>query len=73
MILLRQTILAWAGMGELLNNHMYSACIAQDDAYCDISLTANNLVMTDSSGMCSDAVILTWVNGADLHSELAAH
>ena len=57
MILLRQTILAWAGMGELLNNHMYSACIAQDDAYCDVSLTANNLVMTGSSGMCSDAVI----------------
>ena len=62
-----------ASMGELLNNHMYSACIAQDDAYCDVSLTANNLVMTDSSGMCSDAVILAWVNGADLHSELAAH
>ena len=46
-----------ASMGELLNNHMYSACIAQDDAYCDVSLTANNLVMTGSSGMCSDAVI----------------
>ena len=35
--------------------------------------TMYNLVMTDSSGMCSDAVILAWVNGADLHSELAAH
>ena len=35
--------------------------------------TMYNLVMTDNSGMCSDAVILAWVNGADLHSELAAH
>jgi len=45
-----------AGMGELLNNHMYSACIAQNDAYCDVSLTANNFELTGSSGMCSDSV-----------------
>merc|ERR1719499_832462 len=45
-----------AGMGELLNNHMYSACIAQNDAYCDVSLTAINFELTGSSGMCSDAV-----------------
>jgi len=45
-----------AGQGELLNNHMYSACIAQNDAFCDVSLTANNFELTGSSGMCSDAV-----------------
>lgn len=46
-----------AGMGELLNNHLYSSCIAQNDAYCDISLQANNFELTGSSGMCSDAVV----------------
>ena len=47
-----------AGMGELLNSHMYSACIAQNDAYCDINLTANNFELTGSSGMCSNTVTL---------------
>jgi len=46
-----------AGQGELLNNHMYSTCIAQNDAYCDIALTANNFELSGSSGMCSDAVV----------------
>ena len=32
-----------------------------------------NRRMTGSNGMYQDAVILAWVNGADLHSELAAH
>jgi len=45
------------GDGELLNNHMYSTCIAQNDAYCDISLIANNFELTGSSGSCSDTVI----------------
>merc|ERR1711879_403544 len=28
-----------SGNGELLNDHMYTMCIAQNDAYCDIALT----------------------------------
>jgi len=45
------------GSGELLNNHMYSTCIAQNDAYCDISLTASNFELSGTSGSCSDAVV----------------
>merc|ERR1712083_47409 len=35
------------GSGELLNDHMYSVCIADNDAYCDVSLTASKF---DTSG-----------------------
>jgi len=41
---------------ELLNDHMYSICIAQNDAYCDIALTANTFDLTGSSGACSDSI-----------------
>ena len=44
-------------MGELLNDHMYSMCIAQDDAYCDIALKSNGFMLGGSAGMCSDAVV----------------
>jgi hypothetical protein len=46
-----------AGSGELLNNHMYTTCIAQNDAFCDIALTARNFDLSGSSGMCSDSVV----------------
>ena len=39
----------------------------------DIPPPRTNRRMTGSNGMYQDAVILAWVNGADLHSELAAH
>jgi len=45
------------GNGELLNNHMYTTCIAQNDAYCDISLTSTNFDLSGTSGACSDSVI----------------
>jgi len=45
-----------AGAGELLNDHMYSVCIADNDAYCDVSLTASNFDLTEGADACSDAV-----------------
>lgn len=42
------------GDGELLNDQMYSICIAQNDDYCDVSLTATSFELTGSSGSCSD-------------------
>jgi len=44
------------GSPELLNDHMYSICIAQNDAYCDIALTASSFDLTGSSGSCSDSI-----------------
>jgi len=44
------------GSPELLNDHMYSICIAQNDDYCDVSLTANSFDLTGSSGSCSDSI-----------------
>jgi len=44
------------GSPELLNDHMYSICIAQNDAYCDIALTANSFDLTGTSGSCSDSI-----------------
>lgn len=44
------------GSPELLNDHMYSICIAQNDAYCDIALTANTFDLTGTSGACSDSI-----------------
>merc|ERR1712154_102698 len=41
---------------ELINDHMYSICIAQNEAYCDIALTANNFDLTGTTGSCSDSI-----------------
>lgn len=46
------------GNGELLVDHMYSACIAQTDMYCDVSLTSTSFDLTGSSGSCSDKITL---------------
>jgi len=46
-----------SGNGELLNDHMYTMCIAQNDAYCDIALTSTSFMLGGSSGACSDAVV----------------
>lgn len=45
-----------SGSGELLNNALYSVCIAQNDAMCDVTLTSSAFDLTGSSGSCSDAV-----------------
>ena len=45
------------GNGELLNSHMYTMCIAQNDLYCDIALTSSSFMLGGSAGMCSDAVV----------------
>merc|ERR1712038_1927648 len=45
------------GNGELLNNHMYSMCIAQNDAYCDVALSSSSFMLGGSSGMCEDSVV----------------
>jgi len=45
------------GNGELLNDHMYTMCIAQNDAYCDIALTSSDFMLGGSAGACSDAVV----------------
>jgi len=45
------------GNGELLNNHMYTYCIAQNDAYCDVALSSSDFMLGGSSGSCSDAVV----------------
>ena len=48
-----------SGNGELLNNQMYSMCIKQKDAYCDIALQSSTgeFMLGGSAGACSDAVI----------------
>lgn len=46
-----------SGNGELLNDHMYTMCIAQNDAYCDIALTSSSFMLGGSSGACSDSVV----------------
>ena len=46
-----------SGNGELLNDQMYTMCIAQNDAYCDIALTSSNFMLGGSSGACSDSVV----------------
>jgi len=45
-----------SGNGELLNNGLYSACIAQNDAMCDVTLTSTAFDLTGSSGSCSDGL-----------------
>jgi len=45
-----------AGNSELLNNHMYSVCLSDDDLYCDVALQSDDFDLAGSSGMCSDKV-----------------
>jgi len=46
------------GNGQLLNDHKYSMCIEQKDAYCDIALTTvTPFMLGGSAGACSDSVI----------------
>jgi len=45
-----------SGNGELLNDELYSVCIAQNDAMCDVTLTSSAFDLTGSSGSCSDAL-----------------
>jgi len=44
------------GIGELLNDHMYSVCLAENEAYCDVSLTSSLFDLKGAAGACSDAV-----------------
>jgi len=46
-----------SGNGELLNDHMYSMCIAQNDLYCDVGITGS-LDLGGTSGTCSDSLAL---------------
>jgi len=46
------------GSGELLNDHMYSVCIADNDAYCDVSLTASNFDLKIDGTECKDKVAI---------------
>ena len=49
------------GSPELLNDHMYTICIAQNDDYCDVALIANNFDLTGSSGACSDSIVFSHI------------
>jgi len=42
--------------GELLNGHMYSVCLADNDAYCDVALTSDMFSLSGIPGECKDAV-----------------
>jgi len=44
------------GSPEFLNDHMYSICIAGNDAYCDVALSAHTFDLTGSAGACSDSI-----------------
>jgi len=45
------------GNGELLNDNQYSICIMDNDAYCDVALTANSqFELTETSGTCMDKI-----------------
>jgi len=45
------------GNGELINNNQYSVCIMDNDAYCDVALTANSMFeLTETSGTCMDKI-----------------
>ena len=44
------------GTAEMLNNHMYSICIAQKDDYCDVALTQHSFDLPGTSGACSDSL-----------------
>jgi hypothetical protein len=45
------------GNGELINDNQYSICIMDNDAYCDVALTANSMFeLTQTSGTCMDKI-----------------
>jgi len=47
-----------SGNGMLINDNQYSICIKDNDAYCDVALTANSdfELTADSSGTCMDKI-----------------
>merc|ERR1712158_267440 len=45
------------GNGELINDNQYSVCIMDNDAYCDVALTANSAFeLTQSGTTCMDKI-----------------
>jgi len=48
-----QTMNYNSGNGELLTDHMYTACIAQVTGYCDVSLVASSFALGGTSGSCT--------------------
>merc|ERR1712001_239173 len=44
------------GNGMLINDNQYSVCIMDNDAYCDVALTAGGFDMTETSGTCMDKI-----------------
>merc|ERR1712001_518279 len=46
-----------SGNGMLINDNQYSVCIMDNDAYCDVALTANTAFeLTADSGTCMDKI-----------------
>jgi len=46
-----------SGNGMLINDNQYSICIMDNDAYCDVALTANSMFeLTQTSGTCMDKI-----------------
>jgi len=46
-----------SGNGMLINDNQYSICIMDNDAYCDVALTANSAFeLTETSGTCMDKI-----------------
>jgi len=41
------------GAGELLTDHMYSICIDQYDAMCDVQMTSSGFMLGGTSGSCA--------------------
>merc|ERR1712152_9056 len=44
------------GNGMLINDNQYSVCIMDNDAYCDVALTAGGFDLTETSGTCMDKI-----------------
>lgn len=44
------------GNGMLINDNQYSVCIMDNDAYCDVALTAGGFDLTGTSGNCMDKI-----------------
>ena len=46
------------GNGELLNNHMYTMCIAQNNRYCDVALSSSSFMLGGTRNcVCKDTVV----------------
>jgi hypothetical protein len=46
-----------SGNGMLINDNQYSICIKDNDAYCDVALTANSMFeLTQTSSVCMDKI-----------------